>query len=471
MLFAYGFKLAIKKLRQVIFVKIPELSTNSFHFPSVHLGKIGIALGSVCLGQWVLTDVVHIPGAAISVLVLGTGAWWLAKPVKTVFNSPTSVKGWIDRCRKVIDQFEILEDGQNVLKLKNDRSNILDSTINRQDRQIISFIGFPEEYLTHKLEIEEFFVNYKSLDLKWEKSLPTTDMSWVLPDYINISDLLIYNLSLPLKASDLLWLRKLPVQQPTWLIVASSNQVELDDQLSELQAQLPSSLNDKILSFNGSDKEFSRTLSPIARVLDHPKNLMDLTTQRMLEKLHSSWQSELEVLRREKFSDIQQRTQWIVAGAVFASPVPSTDLLSIAVVNGLMIQEMARIWSCSWKPEVLQVVARQLVGAALAQGIVEWSGQALLGVAKFHGGSWLAAGALQALSAAYLTRVVGRSMADWMALNNGVEQCDLEALKIQAPQIVAEAAEQEKRNWTSFLTQATKWDPNNHKMASSAANV
>ena len=452
-------------------MKIPELSSNSFHFPSAHLGKLGIALGSVFLGQWVLTDVVHVPGAAISVLVLGTGAWWLTKPVKTVFQSPTSVKGWIDRCLKVIDQFENLEEGQNVLTLKNDRANILDSTINRSDRQIISFVGFPEEYLIHKSEIEDIFVRYTSLEIKWEKALPTKDMSWVLPDYINISDLLIYNLSLPLKAADLLWLKKLHIQQPTWLIVASSTEVDLEDQLSELQAQLPISLKDNILSINGSDKELSRTLSPITRLLDHPKNLMDLTTQRMLEKLHSSWQSELEVLRREKFSDIQQRTQWIVAGAVFASPVPSTDLLSIAVVNGLMIQEMARIWSCSWKPEVLQVVARQLVGAALAQGIVEWSGQALLGVAKFHGGSWLAAGALQALSAAYLTRVVGRSMADWMALNNGVEQCDLEALKIQAPQIVAEAAEQEKRNWTSFLTQATKWDPNNHKMASSAANV
>ena len=76
-------------------------------------------------------------------------------------------------------------------------------------------------------------------------------------------------------------------------------------------------------------------------------------------------------MRREKFSDVQNRTQWIVAGAVFASPVPTTDLLALAVVNGLMIQEMADIWSCSWRPETLQVIARQLAGAALAQGVVE----------------------------------------------------------------------------------------------------
>ena len=122
-----------------------------------------------------------------------------------------------------------------------------------------------------------------------------------------------------------------------------------------------------------------------------------------------------------------------------------------------MIKEMAGIWSCSWRSESLQVVARQLAGAALAQGVVEWSGQALLGVAKLHGSSWLAAGTLQALSAAYLTRVVGRSMADWMALNNGVAEPDLEALKRQAPQLVAIAAEQERVNWAGFLKQASNW--------------
>ena len=62
-----------------------------------------------------------------------------------------------------------------------------------------------------------------------------------------------------------------------------------------------------------------------------------------------------------------------------------------------MIKEMADIWSCSWKPDVMQVVAKQMVGVALAQGVVEWSGQALLSVAKLHGSSWLAAGTMQAL--------------------------------------------------------------------------
>ena len=158
-----------------------------------------------------------------------------------------------------------------------------------------------------------------------------------------------------------------------------------------------------------------------------------------------------------KFRVVQQRTQWVVAGAVFASPVPSTDLLALSVANGLMIKEMAQIWSCSWKAETLQIISKQLAIAAVAQGVVEWTGHALFSVAKLHGTSWLAAGTMQALSAAYLTRVVGRSMADWMALNNGVSEPDLEALKKQAPLLIAKAADQERRDWSGFLKQASSW--------------
>ena len=81
----------------------------------------------------------------------------------------------------------------------------------------------------------------------------------------------------------------------------------------------------------------------------------------------------------------------------------------------------------------------------------------LLGLAKLDSGSWLVAGAMQALSAAYLTRVVGRSMADWLALTSGVAEPDLLALKQQAPLLVARAADEERLNWSGFLRQSREW--------------
>jgi hypothetical protein len=90
--------------------------------------------------------------------------------------------------------------------------------------------------------------------------------------------------------------------------------------------------------------------------------------------------------------------------------------------------------------------------------VVEWSSQSLAALVKLHGATWLVGGALQALSAAYLTRVVGRAMADYLALAAGVPEAELQALlQRQAPLLVAQAAEAEKLNWGAFLQQGRQW--------------
>ena len=240
-------------------------------------------------------------------------------------------------------------------------------------------------------------------------------------------------------------------------MVSSNDSADWPNELNALNSQLPERWKNRILRSEDSVEQMKNVLIPVRRCLEQSKRNLDQTCQRLLSRLHTSWQSDLEGLRRDKFRAIQNRSQWLVAGAVFASPVPSTDLLSLAVVNGLMIQEMGTIWACDFKPELLNKVARQLAIAALAQGVVEWSGQTLLGVAKLHGGTWLAAGAMQSISAAYLTRVVGRYIADWMALNRGVTQIDLDLIKQQAPKIVANEADKERVDWANFLKQSKDW--------------
>ena len=78
-------------------------------------------------------------------------------------------------------------------------------------------------------------------------------------------------------------------------------------------------------------------LAPLRRSL---KQAAVETRPRLLAELHRRWQRDLESLRRERFLQIQQRTQWVVAGSVMASPIASLDLLAVAVANGLMIKEM-----------------------------------------------------------------------------------------------------------------------------------
>jgi len=79
------------------------------------------------------------------------------------------------------------------------------------------------------------------------------------------------------------------------------------------------------------------------------------------------------------------------------------------------------------------------------------------GLLKLHGVSWLVGGAMQALAAAYFTRVVARSMADYLALSLGVPEAELGNLKLEMPLLVAKAVAQEKLDWPQFGQQARQW--------------
>jgi len=129
----------------------------------------------------------------------------------------------------------------------------------------------------------------------------------------------------------------------------------------------------------------------------------------------------------------------------------------LAVANGLMLKEMARLWDCPWTLDQLRGASLELAKATVALGLVEWSSQALMTAARLHGATWLVGGALQALSAAYLTRVVGHAMADLLALSAGVSAPDLALIQREAPLLVARAAEAERLDWSKFLQEARGW--------------
>jgi len=434
-----------------------SLTKTSLSLPSFSLSKISLFVGLTITGQWVLSDVAHIPGGGLG-LLLGFGLiFYLIKPGKVSFDAPSTVQGWVRRCHDVLENFEyLLEEGEQS-ELKKIRINSLQKIIDRSEEQNIGFLKTKGVKLPNKEFLENILGTKNNVKVAFPPALPVRAQNWILPDLIHEQDFIVYALTLPMSAADLLWIKNIPSDQPSWLMVACDDSSDWSDERTALETQLPDRWTNRVLKWDGAQAEMTTVLSPIKKLLEQPKKNTDITKQRLLSRLHLSWQKDLEKLRREKFKAIQSKSQWIVAGIVFASPVASTDLLAVAVVNGLMIKEMSKIWSCKMKPELIEAVSRQLAIAAIGQGVVEWSGQSLLNLAKLDGSSWLAAGTIQALSAAYLTRVVGRSIADWMALNNGVSQPDLELIKQQAPQLVSKAAELEKVDWVGFLKQSKEW--------------
>ncbi|MGC6482812.1 MAG: DUF697 domain-containing protein [Synechococcus sp.] len=438
---------------------LPVPSLGSLIAQPKALRPVVIAGAGLVVTQWALADLLHVPGGGIAFVALGGGLWWLSRPTKPPgFESPSSLQGWLKRCDVVMDHFDEFEAQIGTPPSRLQRQQALDRLLDRSHPLSVGVVGSEGVTLPESDRLQQALSGPHALSLCVGHALPSISDTWAWPQALQEQDALIFVLPLPLRAADLLRLQQVPDRQPVWLVVHQSQlSAQSGSTHQALLTQLPERWHQRLLVWDGTAEQLRSVLMPVRQLLLQPQQGRDLTRQRLIETLHCQWQAELECLRRDRFRALLQRSQWIVAGAVVASPLPSTDLLAVAVGNGLMLKEMGVIWGCRCTSDVLQVATKHLAGAALAQGVVEWSGQALLGFAKLEGSTWLAAGVMQALSAAYLTRVVGASMADWLALYAGVAEPDLALLKRQAPLLVAQAAERERLDWQGFLQQAGRW--------------
>jgi len=417
-------------------------------------------LGGVLVGGWVMGDALHLPLSAVVPLGAAIGGWWLLsgrrKPVR--LPAPRTGAAWLERCTQVMAQFERLEAGDHPC-LERHRQD-LQLLAQRQQRSAleVALVGLVETDGALITAVGSALAGPLAVRLHGTQPLASASSDWRWPSQFEHCDHLLYRLRAPLRAADLRWLESLPSEQSHWLLVEAEASIPREQLRQELVAQLPSCPGDRHLFWDGDQASLAQSLLPLRRRLsERGRSQLEGTQVRCLRQLHGRLQGDLEGLRRQRWKQLQQRTQWVVAAGVFAAPLPSLDLLVLGIANGLMLQEMARLWDCPWSADQLRETALELGKAALALGLVEWSTQALASLIKLHGATWLVGGAIQALSAAYLTRVVSHAMADVLALSVGVEAGDLERLRRQAPVLVAQAAEAEKVDWGQFLQQAREW--------------
>lgn len=403
-----------------------------------------------------------LPAAAAAVL---GGLWWL-RPARGRRRgpAPADVNGWLARLDALDTQFQQLE-----VSLAGSPS---DPSPQRQRRQQqlaslrlqlqrsaleIAVVGRPPADPLWRESLAASLRGSETLRLHWARPLPAASERWLWPEPFTSCDLVLYCLASPLMAADLRWLEALPPGQPLWLLLDPGAGAAAEEACAALLSQLSLTPPPPLLCCS-QISQLAGALRPLARqCASEAPRLRRQRQIRCLETLHACWQGELEGLRRVQFQALQQRTQWLVAAGVVAAPLPSLDLLVLAVANGLMVKEMAQLWDCPWNGDQLRAMAVELARACLSLGVVEWSTQALAGAVRWHGATWLLGSAVQALSAAYLTRVVGRAMADSLARAVGVQEPDLERLRREAPLLVARAAEQERIDWPMFLRQGQQW--------------
>ena len=410
---------------------IPALATRPWLKPAL--------MGSALLGGGlVLGDLLHGTASSVGLLAAASaGLWWLGgRRMQPAERLPQSPQALLQHCRGLLEQFEALElpcDQQHQQLAQ------LEQLGERLDRHVV-LAGATDLALVELLK--QKLPATAPLQLHLAKTLPLAPERWAWPEELLRADLVIYALVAAPSAADLRWLEAAPVELPLLVLGPADG---TDEQMQAWSSQLGSRFQ-----FWGFDQPLPLTLPALPRQRQQ-------TQLRCLRQLHAQWQVQLEAVRRQRLQPLVVRSQWIVAAAVFASPLPSADLLLSAVINGLQLKEMAALWRCQWTSEQLQAAALELGRCALSLGALEWGSQALAGLLKLHGATWLVGGALQALAAAYFTRVLARAMADYLALAAGVPDAELAQLKARLPLIVAEAAEQERLDWNGFADQAASW--------------
>jgi len=143
------------------------------------------------------------------------------------------------------------------------------------------------------------------------------------------------------------------------------------------------------------------------------QQLVWATTMRAAAALKAEVKSELNKVRRDRALPVIEQYQWIAAAAAFANPVPALDLLATAAISAQIITDLGEIYQQKFSLQQAQAAAKTLGSLMLKLGLVELSTQAVGGILKGNAFTYVAGGAVQGVSAAYLTRLAGLSLIEY----------------------------------------------------------
>ncbi|MFM6358039.1 MAG: YcjF family protein [Planktothrix sp.] len=117
--------------------------------------------------------------------------------------------------------------------------------------------------------------------------------------------------------------------------------------------------------------------------------------------------------RKREAEKIVERFQWIGAGVIAVTPLPVIDLIATAAVNTQMVIEIGKIYGCELNidrgRELALSLAKTLGSLGVVKGVIQLVSTAL----QFNVATLVVGRAIQAVSAAYLTRIAGKSFIEY----------------------------------------------------------
>lgn len=140
---------------------------------------------------------------------------------------------------------------------------------------------------------------------------------------------------------------------------------------------------------------------------------------RLVQSSHRELREVLNQHRYRRALPLIEQYQALSAVAAFANPVPALDLLATGAITAQMVSDLGKIYRCTFTPTQAKAGA-EAIGKILVQlGLVELSTQAITAILKSNTVTYIAGGAIQGMSAAYLTRIAGLGVVEYLQAYEG----------------------------------------------------
>ncbi len=121
----------------------------------------------------------------------------------------------------------------------------------------------------------------------------------------------------------------------------------------------------------------------------------------------------IDVQRRIQADKVIDRYQWIGAGVIAVTPLPVVDMLATAAVNAQMVVEIGQIYGCELNLERGKELAFSLGKTLVSLGVVKGAVEILARALQFQIATYVIGKVIQGVSAAYLTRIAGKSFVEY----------------------------------------------------------
>jgi len=156
--------------------------------------------------------------------------------------------------------------------------------------------------------------------------------------------------------------------------------------------------------------------SAIADILKSDgRELLAKNVMLQAHRVASQARDEIEQRRRVQAAGVVTKFQWTSAAVLFVNPVPGLGALAATAINYQMIIEIGKVFGVSLDIPAAKRMASELAQILVKMGVVGLATNLLGKALKATIVGYVAGGAIEAASGAYLTRLSGEAFIDYFA--------------------------------------------------------